>query len=137
MEYRVKRQDEFPSFLPKGLTNKFNCAMIAASGNGEQHTFVFQGYRVDGPKIDEHQYIASFDLKNGRCYAGFIDHADYSERTTDIPKEMLECMNLSGVKVNFRFDRKPPNDTGSLKDLQNAGLIAGFSNTVDVQNKKR
>jgi hypothetical protein len=136
MEYRLKRQDEFPPFLPKTLTDKFNCAMVAASGNHHNQTFVFQGYRVDAQELDEHQYIVTFDTLLGTSYAGFVEHADYSGRTTPIPNEMLKCISLSGVCVDFRFERRPPNPCGSINELFSGGLISGFVNSVNVQNIK-
>jgi hypothetical protein len=134
LEYRVKKQDDFPAFLPKALIDKFNCGLVAASGNERQQTYVFQGYRVDDKELDEHQYIVTFDVISGTAFGGFVHHADYSGRTTRIPDEMLECIALSGVNVDFRFARRPPNDSGSIKELVDAGLIEGFTNSVKVQN---
>ena len=136
LEYRVKKPDEFPPFLPKTLTEKFNCAMVAASGNHQYQTFVFQGYRVDSIELDEHQYIATFDILHGTCYAGFIEHADYPGRTTQIPQEMLNIISLSGISVDFRFERRPPNPSGSINELLSGGLISGFVNSVNVQTTK-
>lgn len=134
MEYRLKQQAEFPPFLPPSLTNKFNCGMVAASGNDTNQTFVFQGYRIDESELDEHQYIVTYNTKEGTTYAGFIEHADYFGRTTEIPPEMRKSLSLSGVNVDCHFDRKPPNSSGSLTELISGGLISGFINSVDVQN---
>ena len=134
MEYRVKKQEEFPPFLPESLTNKFNCGLVAASGNEVHQTYVFQGYRVDCDELDEHQYIVTFDVRSGTAFGGFVDHADYEGRTTQIPEEMLKCIALSGVNADFRFARRPPNDSGSIQELIDAGLIDGFTNSVKVQN---
>ncbi|HEX5398837.1 MAG TPA: hypothetical protein VFY06_07295 [Verrucomicrobiae bacterium] len=92
--YRIVKQNEFPEFLPTRLMAKFNCAMVAASGSATNQTYVFQGYRVDGSELDEHQYIVSFDLVNSQSYAGFIEHANYTDRTSPIPVEMQNSMSL-------------------------------------------
>lgn len=134
MEYRVKKQNEFPPFLPESLAKKFNCGLVAASGNETQQTYVFQGYRVDGEELDEHQYIVTFDITLETAFGGFIHHADYEGRTTQIPDEMLKCIALSGVNVDFRFARRPPHESGSLQELIDTGLIDGFTNSVKVQN---
>lgn len=133
-EYKVVTKGNYPPFLPTKLTDQFNCAMVVASGSKTNQTFVFQGYRVDGDELDEHQYIVSYDLANNKCYAGFVEHADYSGRTTLIPMEMQTSMSLSGINVDYQFLTKPPHTTGSIQELIDSGLIKGFINSVDVQN---
>lgn len=133
-EYRMVKQNEFPPFFPVRLTAKFNCGMIVASGSKTNQTFVFQGYRVDGNELDEHQYIVSYDLTQSKSYAGFVDHADYKRRSTVIPSEMQMSMSLSGINVDYQFPTKPPHVSGSIQELIDNGLIKGFKNSVDVQN---
>jgi hypothetical protein len=133
-EYRMVTKEQFPPFLPTGLSAKFNCAMVVASGSETNQTFVFQGYRVDGLEIDEHQYIVSYDFAENKSYAGLVEHADYTGRTTVIPAPMQLSMSLSGINVNYQFPTKPPNISGSIQELIDGGLIKGFTNSVDVQN---
>lgn len=133
LQYRIVQQKDFPSFLPSGLRAKFNCGMVVASGSKTNQTFVFQGYRVDGIEIDEHQYIVSYDLPNSKSYAGFVDHANYDNRTTTMPPEMQLSMSLSGINVDFQFPTKPPAPSGSIEDLIAKDLIKGFTNAVEVQ----
>lgn len=134
--YRIVGSGDYPDFLPAALVQKFNCAVVMASGNNTNQTYVFQGFRVDGTEIDEHQYIVTYDLKNGHSHAGFVDHAHYDGRTTEIPADMQTSIGLSGVDVDYRFPRKPPKSTGSISELISGGLISGFMNSIDVQNKK-
>ena len=108
--------------------------MVVASGNKTNQTFVFQGYRVDGFELDEHQYIVSYDLAQSKSYAGFVEHADYTGRTTVIPVPMQLSMSLSGINVDYQFPTKPPHVSGSIQELIDNGLIQGFTNSVDVQN---
>ncbi len=135
--YRVVKQNEFPPFLPNKLRAKFNSAIVVASGSATNQTFVFQGYRIDGGELDEHQYIVSFDLSASTSYAGFVEHADYEGRTTPIPAEMQQSMSLSGVYIDFAFPRKPSSSSGSLDELIKSGLIKGFTNSVETQNKNK
>jgi hypothetical protein len=137
LQYRVVKQGEFPPFLPSGLTSKFNCGMVVASGSSTNQTFVFQGYRVDGLELDEHQYIVSYDLPKSESYAGFVEHADYNGRTTDVPAQMQLSMSLSGVNIDFEFPRKPPAVSGSIDDLIAKNLIKGFTNSVEVQSRNK
>jgi len=133
--YRVIGPEEFSTFLPSRLTSQFNCAVMMASGSDTNQTYVLQGYRVDGTEIDEHQYIVTYDLQNGQSYAGFVDHAHYDGRTTDIPAEMITSMSLSGINIDYQFPRKPTQPSGSISDLASAGLISGFVNSIAVQDK--
>jgi hypothetical protein len=137
LEYRIVDASSFPPFLPADLTAKFNCGMVVASGSKTNATFVFQGYRVDGNDLDEHQYIVSYDLEKKISFAGFIHHADYADRTTTIPAEMQLSMSLSGINAPFQFPRKPPAGSGSIQELIDQDLIEGFTNSVDVQNKSK
>lgn len=134
MEYRVVQKNDFPEFLPDGLTDKFNCAMAAGSGNANVDTFLFQGFRIDGSAIDEHQYIVTFDKNNGNVFAGFVEHADYKDRTTEMPDEMRELISLSGINVPVQFPRKPEQTTGTLGYLQDQGLIEGFETAIKKQS---
>lgn len=133
LAYRVVQQTEFPPFLPIALTSKFNCGLVVASGSSTNQTFMFQGYRVDGLELDEHQYIATFDFSQNKCFAGFVEHADYTGRCTVIPQEMQTSMSLSGISANYQFPTKPPQCSGSIQELIDQGLIRGFTNSVDVQ----
>jgi hypothetical protein len=135
LTYRVIGPAEFPSFLPSGLTSQFNCAVMMASGSDTNQTYVLQGYRVDGTEIDEHQYIVTYDLQKRQSFAGFVEHAHYDGRTTDIPAEMKSSMSLSGINIDYQFPRKPPQPSGSISALVSAGLISGFVNSIAVQNK--
>jgi hypothetical protein len=138
LEYRVVEQKDFPSFLPTGLTVKFNCGMVVASGSATNQTFMFQGYRVDKMMLDEHQYIATYNLESKQCLgAGFVEHADYTGRSTVIPAEMQQSMSLSGIAVDYQFPTKPPGPSGSIQDLIDSGLIKGFENSVKVQNQQK
>ena len=137
LQYRIVKKNDFPDFLPPALTDKFNCAMVVASGSNHNQTFVFQGYRVDGQVLDEHQYIVSYDIDQSKCYAGFVEHPDYEERRIPIPPEMQTSMSLSGIHIDFQFLRKPPVESGSIDQLIDQGLIRGFTNSVEVQNRNR
>ncbi|MCG8600476.1 MAG: hypothetical protein MI807_10075 [Verrucomicrobiales bacterium] len=134
MTFRVVGQDELPGFLPPTLTQKFNSAIVASSGNENVDTFLVQGFRIDGSAIDEHQYIATFDKRNGKVYAGFIEHADYENRTTNMPAEMEELIALSGIDVPVQFPRKPDQPTGTLGYLQDQNLIQGFETAIKKQS---
>ena len=136
LTYRMLSAQDFPAFLPPSLANKFNCAVLMASGNETNQTYVLQGFRIDGMNIDEHQYIATFDLTGNKSYEGFVDHAGYTDRSIPIPPDMLNSISLSGINVDYQFSRKPPNPTGTISELVSAGLIDGFQNSVSVQKRK-
>ncbi len=135
--YRVVRPDEFPKWLPKELTNKFNSAMVAASGNYDCDTFLFLGYRIDGDELDEHPYIVTFDHVNDEAYAGLIEHIDYEDRTTKIPDSMLHAMEVSGVSAEVHLERHPDPLSGHVDDLIDQGLITGFKRSIEVQRDSK
>lgn len=126
MRYKVKRAEELPDWMPRKLTSKFNSATVGCSGNDKVSVFIVTGYRIEEDAIDEHPYVVVFEQGEEEAYGGFIHHADYEERTTEIPPEVEEAMKKSGVTVEFNFKRKPSRDEGTLEELQEEGLLNGF-----------
>ena len=137
MRYRVKNASELPDWMPNSLTAKFNSATVGCSGNNEVSVFILTGYRIDEDAIDEHPYVVVFQQGEEEAYSGFINHADYGERTTAIPPEMEKLMRKSGVTVEFNFKRKPSRNEGALEDLQKEGLLNGFIYAIEKALKEK
>lgn len=132
MKYKVKNPSEFPNWLPSSLVEKFNSATVACSGNSDVSVFIFTGYRIDKNAIDEHPYVVVFHQDEEGAFSGFIHHADYKERTTEIPAEMEESMKKTGVTIEFNFRRKPTTNEGILEDLQKEDLLNGFIYSTEM-----
>jgi hypothetical protein len=135
--YKVKDADEFPDWMPNTLADKFNSATVGCSGNDEVSVFILTGYRIDGDAIDEHPYVVVFQQGEEKAYSGFIHHANYEGRTSEIPAEMEELMKKGGVTVAFNFKRKPTRDEGTLEDMQEEGLLNGFVYATGKALKER
>ncbi len=138
LTYKVVNKNELPDWLPSGLTDKFNSAVIASSGNTETYVSIIMGYRIDHDKIDEHPFVVAFDKNTNAEYGGFIEHGNWTPgRTTEIPDEMQRLITLSGLTVDFRFERKPEAEFGTLDDLKRQGILNGFESSVSIIEKKR
>ncbi len=135
--YKKIRVEEIPDWMPSGLIENFNSAVIAASGNTGTYVGIIMGHRVDKDEIDEHPYVAAFDKEKNTVFSGFIDHGNWDGRTSPVPDEMKQLMEQSGIAANFRFDRLPIHDSGTLDDLQCQGILNGYIKSVDVVERKR
>lgn len=137
MTYKVVERDELPDWMPKTLLDKFNSGVFAASGNTETYVGIIMGYRIDKDQIDEHPFVVAFDKHTQAEYSGIIDHGNWEPgRTTEIPTEMQQLINSSGLTVNFQFERKPTKAQGTLEDLRKQGILNGFETSV-IQIEKR
>lgn len=130
MEYRVKQQSELPNWFPQTLISKINSAVVACSACENSIVFVINNFRIHKNEIDEHPFVVAFDNETGNSYSGFIEHSDFNKRTTQIPTEMLRLLSISGIDVNFKFERKPDNNKGTLIELQKEGKLIGFDKAV-------
>jgi hypothetical protein len=138
LTYKVVDRNELPDWLPSGLTNKFNSVVIASSGNKNTYVGIIMGYRIDHDKIDEHPFVVAFDKSNQTEYSGFIEHGDWTPgRTTEIPDEMKRLIIVSGLTVEFRFERKPEIAFGTLDDLKQQGILNGYEKTVGIIEKEK
>lgn len=137
MRYKLENASELPDWMPNSLTAKFNSATVGCSGNNEVSVFILTGYRIDEDAIDEHPYVVVFQPGEKEAYSGFIHHADYEGRTTEIPLEMEKLMRKSGVEVEFNFKRKPSRNKGTLEDLKEEGLLNGFIYATEKALKER
>ena len=138
LTYKVVGVDELPDWLPSGLTSKFNSAVIASSGNSETYVGIIMGYRIDHNEIDEHPFVVAFDKNTKTEYSGLIGHGNWNPgRTTDIPDEMKRLISVSGLTVDFKFERKPEFVSGTLEDLKNQGILNGYEASVSIIEKQR
>ncbi len=137
LTYKVVDNNELPDWLPSSLTTKFNSAVIAASGNTSTYVGIIMGYRIDHDEIDEHPFVVAFDKNNNNEFSGFINHGDWTDRTTNIPDEMQRLMAASGLSVDFKFNRKPEVPYGTLNDLKNQGILNGYEKAVSIIEEKR
>ena len=138
LTYKIVDVNMLPDWLPSGLIKKFNCAVIASSGNTSTYVGIIMGYRIDKDEIDEHPFIVAFDKNNQKVYSGFIEHGNwFPGRTTDIPIEMQRLISLSGFTADFRFERKPELPYGTLDDLKRQGILNGYEKTVSIIEKER
>ena len=136
LTYKIVDVKMLPDWLPSGLIKKFNCAVIASSGNTSICVGIIMGYRIYKDEIDEHPFVVAFDKKNLKEYSGIINHGNwFPGRTTGIPVEMKRLIALSGLAVNFRFERKPEFPSGTLDDLKSQGILNGYEKTISIIEK--
>lgn len=138
LTYKVVDVKELPDWLPSGLIKKFNSAVIASSGNTSTYVGIIMGYRIDKDEIDEHPFVVAFDKNSQTEYSGLIEHGDWIPgRTTDIPDEMKRLIVLSGLTVDFKFERKPDFPFGTLDDLKRQGILNGYEKSVSIIEEER
>lgn len=120
------------------MLDKVNMAFVCASGNSDVTAYLFQMYRVEEKRgqIDEHQYLEVFDNVSGeKKLAGIIDHPHpsiYPERTIKLNAEALNTVAVSGVKVDFDFDREVQVQEGTLEYLRENGFLRGFEVALKI-----
>lgn len=137
MTYKVVDQTQFPDWLPSSLTNKFNSAVMAASGNSVTYVAIFMGFRIDHNQIDEHPFVVAFGKDNGSEFSGLIEHGNWDGRSTTIPPEMERLISASGFSTHISFGRKPEVSTGTLEDLKSQGILNGYEQAVNIIEKVR
>lgn len=135
LHFKKLKQKELPSFLPSDWIDKCNSGILISSGTTELQVFSVVGFRKDGDKIDEHPYVVAFDNRNGNELSGFIEHANYDGRTTDIPKEIVETLQANGISSDISFNRIPEEQSGTIQDLIQKNIINGFFNSLNIVHK--
>ena len=132
--YSFKVVNNIPDFVPSELAIKCNSAYLASSGTTgmyegvESEFFVglFVGLRVDKDKIDEQQYVAVYNQKNGELiFAGYLMHPEYEGRTTDLTEQIIRIIDGSLI-ANIRTQRLPNINEGPLSFLAEQKLITGI-----------
>ena len=78
--YQYKQVNELPEFIQSnGLSQKFNSALVVASGSTTYDFYGVIGYRPDenNTVIDEHAFVYIRNKVTDEIEGGILHHADY------------------------------------------------------------
>ena len=137
--FAKKNAHELPDFIQdNGLTKKFNSALVVASGSTTQDFYGIIGYRPDenNTVVDEHAFVYVHNKEDDKWQGGIIHHADYPGRTTSLPSEFTNALNISGVTANISLERAPNIESGSLGYLDQNKILSGVSKNFYIANEK-
>jgi hypothetical protein len=125
-EYRILSSGEYPADLPTNVSQKFNQAVMVASGSSSSVVYMINGIRVDKDDLDEEPMIVAFDRDTGKGFGGIIHHGNWDGRTMPMPEEMRVHVSSSGIQSYFPLDHIPPSRSGSLSELMRSSQSAAF-----------
>ena len=134
-EYKKLEIKELPHpIVDNGLVNKCNSFVLAASGSTECMLYSFVGLRPDkGDVIDEHPFVFYYDYNDPKKnFGGIIHHGDWPGRTVQLESWQIDAISSSGLTANFTYKSIPPGGSGSLDDLNKAGLLEGISKQFNL-----
>lgn len=133
--FRKISKSNVPDFISPSLMSTFNSGYFATSGTTQLYenkpTPMFVGFvvglRIDGNELDEQPYVAVYDKSNEELlFSGYLQHADYSGRTTALTKTQLDILTNSGITADIKTLRLPSSDFGTLEDLAKENIIEGI-----------
>jgi len=137
--FAFKQVHELPDFIKNnGLTNKFNSALIVSSASTTQDFYGVIGYRPDenNTVVDEHAFVYIHNREDNTWKGGILHHGNYEGRTTDLPQDITDALNISGVTASISLDRAPQELTGPLNYLEENNILSGvLANFYIVSNK--
>ncbi len=126
-QYKIVEPSSLEDLIPRGLLEKVSQCLIAhtSSSDGKQ-VFVVQMYRHDkgNTVFDEHQYVALYDTGSDLHFEGYIEHADYSQRTFSV-SFVSGSFAVGSASINQIFPFNPPPQSGSLDQLSQFGRRKG------------
>lgn len=137
--YSYKEVNELPDFIQNnGLVDKFNSALVVASGSSDYDFYTVIGYRPDEKNsvVDEHAFVYMYDKTNESWDGGILHHADYDGRTTPLSKESTEILNISGITASILLERAPEQKDGTLEDLEKENILSGVSKNFWISNNE-
>ena len=116
-EYRIVAPKEVPSgILSPALSAKTHSILIMCSGTPSGRIYVMLNLnRVDRGEIDQMPYGIAFDEFESIPSGVLIQHGDYTDRTTPLPKGFHEYIAHSGI---YPLEEMPPNDAGPITELK-------------------
>jgi hypothetical protein len=130
--FKVLGKADFPRFLPKSFTEKCDSATQIVSGSaGNTPIVMFNFHRVDGYNIDEHPYGVMMLSGSVAISGSFLDHGDWSNRTTPVTKEHAQMINMSGIGDYYLNNPKYGVNSGSFHELSENEYNA-FKTFVDA-----
>ena len=135
--WKVVESHEYPP-LPETFIAKANMAYVSLSGNDMVTACLFQAFRVEekNGRIDEHQYLEIFDnASQEKLLAAFVDHPDkklYPERTIQLSQDAIDAIAIGGVKAEIEFDRKLPQEMGTIGFLKENNFLKGFETALHI-----
>jgi len=116
--FKVIGQSEFPSFIPGDLAKKFDSATQVVSGSASDTPVVMYNFnRIDETEVDEHPYGVLLLSGSTAISGSFLDHGDWSNRTTRITAEHAQKIKSSGIGDYFVDNPKSEISSGSFDEL--------------------
>jgi hypothetical protein len=137
--FEHKQTNQLPEFIQRnGVSQKFNSALVVASGSSDYDFYGVIGYRPDenNTVIDEHAFVYLRDKKTDEIFGGILHHADYPGLTTPIPSHLQMALSSSGVTASISIKRMPNHPSGSLDDLLSQGILSGVSANFNISFTK-
>jgi hypothetical protein len=133
--YSLKKVNELPHFIQQNkLSEAFNSALVVASAGTEYNVYAVIGYRPDehNTKMDEHAYIYCINKNSGEILGGQFDHVSYLGRTSDIPDNLQQALNLSGITADISFTRMPDPIIGDLEILKKQNILSAVTANFNI-----
>ena len=132
--YRNVPLSAMSGLLPQSLLAKANSILLLASGSGNRSWFVANINRVDTrvSAIDQQPYVVEFDHNALSAHGGFIDHGNWSGRTTKQSQDFFNHIAASGTGTCYPLPEMPTIASGLLDDLQTSSQHAAFGNAFSA-----
>lgn len=99
--YQIIESKSLSGLLPEALLNKSSSVLLMEKETSESSIFVANINRIDintsGSQIDQQPYIVAFNHSGSKCLGGFIEHGNWTNRTTTfIDPKLWEIVSGSG-----------------------------------------
>lgn len=140
--YKVMEPKSLSGLLPDPLLKKSSSVLIMEKETSGSSVFVANINRIDintsGSQIDQQPYIVAFDHSGSKCFGGFIEHGNWTDRTTTfIDPKLWAIVSGSGVLDYLPIAQLPEKQAGSISELevtsQNEAFIAAFESLLKEQ----
>lgn len=140
--YQILSPKSLSGLIPEPLLMKSSSVLIMEKETSGSSVFVANLNRNDinasGSQIDQHPYIVAFDHSGSICFGGFIDHGNWTDRTTTyIDPKLWAIVSGSGVLDYLPIAQLPEKQAGSISELgiasQNEAFIAAFNALLNEQ----
>lgn len=122
------------------LANKWNCALVFASGSKGGICYGEIGFRPDSHNtvIDEDVFMFYYDYNNpSSSFAFQVLHGDWSGRTSKLSPEQINRLEACGLTTDINFKSIPQATSGSLFDIYQSGELVGVSASFNILNSIR
>jgi hypothetical protein len=137
--YQIIESKSLSGLLPEALLNKSSSVLLMEKETSGSSIFVANINRIDintsGSQIDQQPYIVAFNHSGSKCFGGFIEHGNWTNRTTTfIDPKLWEIVSGSGVLEYLPIAQLPEKHAGSISELkvvsQNEAFITALKSLL-------